>query len=311
MFLVILLYALFASVFTISKTGLEYAQPFFFVGSRMMAAGIIMLAYQYVFKRDGFVLKKEHGWRVFRLALFAIYLTNVFEFWGLKYLTSFKTCFIYSLSPFASALLAYWMFNDKLTSKKWLGLFVGCIGFLPILINETSTEELTGHIWLFSWAELAVMFAALSAVYGWVLLKQLVNDNGYSPFMVNGASMLAGGAMALFHSYMVEAWDPIPVTEIRPFLDCVFLLILISNLICYNLYGFLLRRYSVTFISFAGFVTPLFCAFFGWLYLGEEVTWPFYASAVIVFIGLYLFNQEELFQAKADDRIPEGLVTDL
>lgn len=307
MFLVILLYALFASVFTIGKTGLEFSQPLFFVGSRMMLAGLIMLAYQFFFQRDGFTFKKEHCWRVFFLALFAIYLTNVFEFWGLKYLTSFKTCFIYSLSPFASALLSYWMFNDKLSPKKWLGLFVGCIGFLPILINETSTEESTGHIWFFSWAELAVVFAALFGVYGWILLKQLVNDNGYSPFMANGLSMLIGGFMALFHSFIVETWDPIPVTEISPFLDCMFLLILISNLICYNLYGYLLKKYSVTFISFAGFITPLFCALFGWLYLGEEVTWPFYTSAGIVFVGLYIFNQEELYAlAKVENPIAEG-----
>lgn len=304
MFLVILLYALFASVFTIGKTGLEYSEPLFFVGSRMVVAGIIMLAYQYFFQRGGFTFKKEHFWRVLRLAFFAIYLTNVFEFWGLKYLTSFKTCFIYSLSPFASALLSYWMFNDKLSSKKWLGLFIGCVGFLPILINETSTEELTGHIGFLSWAELAVMIAAFASVYGWTLLKQLVNDDGYSPFMANGISMFAGGAMALGHSYMVEVWDPVPVTEISPFLDCMFLLILISNLICYNLYGFLLKRYSVTFISFAGFVTPLFTALFGWFYLGEEVTWPFYASAVIVFVGLYLFNQEELYSGAKEFDLP-------
>lgn len=294
MFLVILMYALFASVFTISKTGLEYAQPLFFVGSRMLVAGIIMLGYQYFMKPNDFAMKKEHFWRFFRLALFAIYLTNVLEFWGLKYLTSFKTCFIYSLSPFASALLSYWMFNDRMSSKKWLGLLIGCLGFLPILINETSTEELTGHVWFFSWAEIAVLFAALFSVYGWSVLKQLVNDNGYSSFMANGVSMVMGGTMALFHSYLVEPWDPIPVTEVWPFLDCMFLLILISNLICYNLYGYLLKNYSVTFISFAGFITPLFTALFGWWYLGEVVTWPFYVSAVVVFAGLCLFNQDEL-----------------
>lgn len=294
MFLVVLLYALFASVFTIGKTGLEYSQPLFFVGTRMLAAGTIMLLYQYFFKPSEFFLKKEHCWRVFRLALFSIYVTNVFEFWGLKYLTSFKTCFIYSLSPFASAVLSYWMFGEKLTSKKWLGLFIGCVGFLPILINETSAEELTGHLGFLSWAEIAVIVAAFSSVYGWVLLKQLVDENGYSPFMVNGSSMLVGGLIALLHSLIAEKWDPIPVTQVRPFLDCMLLLILISNLICYNLYGYLLKRYSVTFISFAGFFTPLFTALFGWLYLGEVVTWPFYISAAIVFVGLCLFNQEEL-----------------
>ena len=294
MYLVLVLYALFASVFTIAKTGLQYTQPLFFVGSRMMLAGAILLGYQFFCHREKFVLKRCHFWQVFRLAAFNIYLTNVFEFWGLKYLTSFKTCFIYSLSPFLSALLSYFIFSEKMTAKKWIGLIIGFIGLTPIFLNGTSSEELAGHIGIFSWAELAVVLAALCSVYGWILLRQLVKDGGYSPFMVNGASMLIGGGLALIHSFCVETWDPIPVTSMIPYLECTLLLIVISNLICYNLYGSLLKKYSATFISFAGFVTPLFTAFLGWVYLGEAVTWPFYLSMIIVFSGLLIFYQEEL-----------------
>ena len=43
MWLAFVLYALFASVFTVAKGALEYASPFFLVGSRMMAAGALML----------------------------------------------------------------------------------------------------------------------------------------------------------------------------------------------------------------------------------------------------------------------------
>lgn len=297
MFPVILLYALFASVFTIAKTGLDYAQPFFLVGSRMLMAGIIMLAYQFFCNRKEFTFNKAHFWRVFRLALFNIYLTNVFEFWGLKYLTSFKTCFIYSLSPFVSAILSYFMFADKMSSKKVMGLIVGFIGFLPILMyGSSSTEEQTGRFLFLSWAEIAVICAAVSSVYGWILLKQLVQENGYSPFMANGLSMVIGGTMALTHSLFAETWDPLPITQMFPFLECALLLILVSNLICYNLYGYLLKHYSATFISFAGFTTPFFTALFGWLFLGEVVTWPFYLSATIVLAGLYTFYQEELKQ---------------
>jgi drug/metabolite transporter (DMT)-like permease len=82
----------------------------------------------------------------------------------------------------------------------------------------------------------------------------------------------------------------------------MLLLIAISNLICYNLYGYLLKKYSVTFVSFAGFITPLFTALFGWWYLGEVVTWPFYVSAIIVFAGLCIFNQEELYPAESGEQ---------
>ena len=293
---VILLYALFASVFTLAKVGLQYTQPFFLVGTRMFAAGVLMLGYQYFFQRESFVFRKEHFWRVFRLAAFNIYLTNVFEFWGLQYLTSFKTCFIYSLSPFVSALFSYWLFSEKLNFKKWIGLAIGFSGFLPILLTETSSEEQTGHFFFLSWAEISVVIAAVCSVYGWILLRQLVKENGYTPFMANGLSMVMGGAMALVHSFFVESWNPVPVTDFLPFLECAVLLMIISNMIAYNLYGFLLKKYTATFMSFAGFTTPLFTALFGWLFLQETVTLPFYISAIIVFSGLTLFHQEELKQ---------------
>lgn len=292
MFFVILLYLLFASVFTTSKVALEYSAPFFLVGSRMLVAGLLLLGYQYFFKKE-FHLKKKSFGKLLLLAIFAIYLTNVFEFWGLKYLTSFKTCFIYSLSPFMSALIAYFVLGEVMTPKKWLGFLIGIAGFLPILLSTTHQEEQAGHFWFFSWAELSVMIAVICSVYGWILLKQLVTEEGTPPIMANGIAMLFGGLFALLHSFFVETWNPLPVTEYEPFILSAALLILISNLICYNLYGYLLKRFSATFISFAGLTTPLFTALFGWLFLGEAITLPFYLSFAIVFAGLLLFYQEE------------------
>lgn len=294
MFFVVILYALFAGIFVIAKTGLDYAEPFFLVGSRMAVAGILLLGYQFLFNRKEFKFQKTDFWLIFRLALFNIYLTNAFEFWGLKYLTSFKTCFIYSLSPFVSALISYFVLSEKMSGKQWLGLLIGMVGFLPLLFTETASEHSTGHFWGFSWAELAVMGAAVSSVYGWILLRKLVKERNYSPLMANGLSMLIGGGMSLVHSSAVETWNPLPVTEYIPFVECAILLIIISNLIAYNLYGHLLKRYSATFMSFAGFTTPLFTALFGWFFLDEVVTWSFFVSAAIVFSGLTLFYQEEL-----------------
>jgi drug/metabolite transporter (DMT)-like permease len=110
--------------------------------------------------------------------------------------------------------------------------------------------------------------------------------------MANGVSMLIGGILALGHSYSTEEWNPFPVTHYSVFFECTLLLILISNLICYNLYGMLLKRYSATFISFAGFTTPLFTALFGWLLLGETVSLSFYLSFFIVLSGLVLFEYD-------------------
>lgn len=300
MFFVLLLFAMFASVFTIGKTGLEYSSPFFLVGTRMMLAGVLLLGYELWRNPDKFQFQSLRWSKIVLLAFFNIYLTNVFEFWGLKYLTSSKTCLIYGISPFVSALFSYFIFSERMSWRKWVGLSIGCLGLLPVLLNSTAQEEVAGQFFAFSWPEIAVLGAAICSVYGWILLRDLVKNEGYSPFLSNGLSMLIGGGFALMHSRFVEEWDPIPVTEFLPFLECSLLLIVISNLICYNLYGALLKRYSATFMSFAGFTTPFFTALFGWFYLGEVVSWQFYLSMTILFAGLLIFYQQEL----RDDVIP-------
>ena len=296
MILVLLLYALFASVFTIAKTGLMVTEPLFFIGTRMTLAGILMLAYEILKNPKTFVIPKNCIPKVFLLGLFNIYLTNAFEFWGLKFLTSSKTCFLYSFSPFLSALLCYFIFSEKLNLKKCLGLVVGFIGFLPILLHQSEAEESAGHFFYFSWPELAVIAATICSAYGWIVLRQLVSDHQLKPMVANGCSMLFGGMIALMHSYFSEQWSPVPVSNWSTFMECTLLLIAISNIICYNLYGHLLKKYTPTFMSFAGFTTPLFAALFGWLYLGEVVSSQFYLSGAIVLVGLIIFNQEELKQ---------------
>lgn len=117
--------------------------------------------------------------------------------------------------------------------------------------------------------------------------------------MANGISMVIGGTLALVHSYATgESWSPIPVTDMGPFLQNSLLMCLISNIICYNLYGYLLKRYSATFMSLAGLVTPFFASFFGWYFLGETITWHYFASIAVFSVGLTLFYQEELKKEK-------------
>ncbi len=294
MHLVLLLYALFASGFIIAKTTLSYGQPLFLIGSRMMFAGLLLLGAEWMKNRTSFSLKNLPWKRLIALGIINIYLTNAFEFYGLQHLTSFKTCFLYSFSPFLSALFSYFLFSERMTSKKWLGLTIGFIGFIPILLSQTELEEATGQLFFFSWGELSVIAACICSVYGWILLKQAVSKDSVSPLLANSISMIVGGVFALCHSRLVEPWNPIPVTEPIPFLQGAILLTIVSNLIAYNLYGYLLKKLSATFISFAGFSTPLFTALLGWYFLGESVGLPFFVSSAVVFMGLFLFYQEEL-----------------
>lgn len=297
---VFLLYVFFASAFTISKTALQYSQPFFLIGSRMLIAGCLMLIYEKFFNKGRWEICRSEIIGILQLGFFSIYLTNICESWALQYLTTFKTCFIYSLSPFFSALLCYLIFQEKLTKAKWLGLVIGFGGFFPTLVNQSVGEQLSGQLLFFSWAELVVIVATVSSVYGWILLGSLVKNKERSPVVINGLSMVIGGIFALIHSLIFEDWSPIPVIDFISFLKCSVLLMIISNLVAYNLYGLLLKKYSPTFLSFAGFSTPIFTAIFGWYYLNETISFLFFTSIVVVFVGLFLFHQEELMDTSRE-----------
>ncbi len=300
MFWVILLYALFASLFGLTKVALNYSEPFFLIGSRFAFAGLLLLAHQFIWNRKAFSnFKVEHLKPLCLLGFLSIYLTNVAEVWGIQNMVSAKACLIYSLSPFIAALIAYFVLNEVLTKKKWLGLIIGFFGLIPIFMSQSPVEKLAGSLTFLSFAEIAVLIATVSSVYGWILLKKLINEFRYTPLMANGFAMTLGGSLALLHSYFSgESWNPIPVNDFLPFVHYALWMCLISNIICYNLYGYLLKRYTATFMSFAGLVTPLFASLFSWAFLNETITWHYFASLVIFSIGLTIFYQAELKREK-------------
>lgn len=260
----------------------------------MILAGMLMLGFLVFFNRKALRVHKKQVPYLLLLALTAVYLTNAFEFWGLQYLTAAKACFIYSLTPFVAALFSYLQFKEKVTPRKIMGLMIGFLGFIPVFLQQGRGEETLGGFFIFSWAEVALILATITSVYGWIVLRKLGKEDGMNPIMCNGTSMVIGGIMALAHSFFVENWAPLPVSDSTGFMKGVLMIILISNLVCYNLYGWLLKRFSATFLSFAGLITPLFAAFFGWMIHGETMPWVFFVSVGILSIGLYLVYSEEL-----------------
>lgn len=297
MFLIIALYAICASTFTISKILLTYAKPMFLVGIRMAGAGAILLTYYLLTQKNNFAIQKKDRLLFGAIILFHVYFAYMLDLWALQYLTSSKSSFLYNLSPFLTALFSYFYFSETMTSRKWIGLFIGLSAFLPEFINFKNSTNSYFSFFSLSIPEVVMVGAVASAMYGWTIMRKLIKEGGYSPIMINGVGMIGGGLLALFTSFFWEQWTvSSPVFNVWPFVWYTMLIILVANIVFYNMYGFLLSRYTATFLSFAGFTCPFFAALFGWFFLGETVSWTFFASLFVVCIGLYIFYQEELRQ---------------
>lgn len=292
MLLVVLLYALFGASILASKMILPYTKPIFLTGIRMFLGGAALLSYEYFHPHRTFRFHKEHIWYYLKIVMYGVYITYILRFWALEYMPAFKLSFLFNLAPFLTSLYSYFVFQEKMSSKQWMGLTIGLMGLIPILIARAPSEAKLGELFFVSWPELAAMLAVASSSYSWIVVRTMVREHTYSPLMINGITMTSGGFLALATSQVVEGFAPI--TSLVPFFLILSFIVIVSNIICHNLYGHLLRSYSATFLSFAGFITPLFTALYEWALLGTLITWHFYLSMGIVFIGLYLFYQDEL-----------------
>lgn len=289
MILIFILYLFCALTFTISKWALSSAEPIFFMSIRMVVAGIILLIWFLLKEKN--INKKLLVQNIIKdkilflqLILFHVYIIYIFDLCALKNIASAESSFLYNLSPFVSAFFSYFMLKEKMTYKKWIGLAIGSSSFI------------SNFFFSFYWPHLLTLGAVISGSYGWIIFRKLVHEKNYSPIFLNSLAMLLGGLLALVTSYFTETWQPLPIYNIRNFIQSTILIILVANIFFYNLYGYLLKFYTATFLSFAGFMCPIFTALLGTFFLQENISINLALSFVLISLGLTIFYQEELKQ---------------
>src|SRR3989337_2029009 len=129
MILVIVLYLLFASTFTLGKAALSYVPPFLFIGMRMIFGGSLLLAYYRLIAKRKIIINTYDYSLFLRIIVFHIFCAYTLEFWALEYVTSAKTCLLYNLSPFITAIFSYFLFAETLSYRQLCGLAIGFLGF--------------------------------------------------------------------------------------------------------------------------------------------------------------------------------------
>jgi drug/metabolite transporter (DMT)-like permease len=307
MFSIIILYAICATTFTLSKAALAYSAPFFYVAVRMLIAGTLLLGYSF-FTR----IKKAYSSHISsshtlssngispeplttrtlfifaQIVLFHISIPYLAEMWALTHITSTESSLIYNLSPFITAVLAYLWFSERLSKRQIIGLFIGISSTIPLIWQNyacSGNTLISGNIA----ALLAVLVAVISSAYAWILIKDLLQHQ-YSISYINGIAMLGGGIIAFIVSILSHEWaHGAPVSAWIPFITLTLAIIVVANIIFYNWYGILLKKYSPTLLAFAGILTPIFTNIFGTLFLGECFIWMNVVALACLGIGMTLF----------------------
>lgn len=289
MILIFALYAIFAASFTIAKILLNFMSPVLLIAVRMTLAGCLLLGMQAaIYKKIEKIPLRMIPWWI-GFATIHIFMPYITEFVALQSISASCSALIYNLTPFCSAFFSYLYFGEKMTRKKWAGFAIGFAGIAWFIASQSDfCLDVNAAYGL---VVLSVIFGAL----GWVYVRMLMLQ-GYQPLMINGIAMLFAGLESFAFAYVWEQNATLPWGRMQEFWLWMIVIILLTNVIYYNLYARLLKRYTVTLLSFMGCIIPLFTAFFDWLLLGAAVTHHFFIALAIAAYGVYLFYQEELRQ---------------
>ena len=292
--LILLINVIYALVSPISKLALQYSTPMFLAAFRMIFAGFLTLLYQCFFVKERLEISKKSFLTLVFGGILSIYVAGILEFCSLENLASSKIGFLYNLYPMAAALISYLIINEKLSSNKWVGLFIGFLGALPLLLSTFQGDvPLHRYFGILSLSEIAVIASIFACPLGWIPVQIDISNNKYSTNIALGITQIIGGMIALLNSFLLDTWDPIPVFDLKNFLISSIILTLFSNILANILYIELLKKYTYTFIAFSGFLTAFLTAFFDWAFFGYGINVSFYLSTLISLIGFYLFYKEE------------------
>lgn len=290
MILLLFINALFALTYPLAQTALLYGNMLLLITIRMIGAGVILLAYHRFVARKSLRISKGDQWVLVKIAFCAMYISFILEAWALQRIPALQANLMYLLSPFASALLGYCLAKETLSKKKIVGILIGLIGSVMLIQNDflqgtISLPGLSGTL-----SALALLGAMFLGAYSWFLVKDLMKK-GHSLILINGLTMLYGGIMSVITLSVTGGGAA--VTAWGPFLSYAGILMIMANIVAYNICALLLQRYSLTFIMLAQFTCPIFGALYGYFFWQE----PFYSHYVMAFcviaLGVWLFYSEE------------------
>lgn len=276
--------------------------PLFMAGVRLVPAGVLVLV------AAGLMGKPQpKSWQAWLwIVLFALVDGALFQGFlaeGLTRTGAGLGSVMIDSQPLAVALMALWLFGERIGLWGWLGLGLGVLGIsllglpdewiLAVLQTGTLPAGLqlgTGLMQdLFQNGQWLMFLAALSMAIGTVMMR--VVSRYSDPVTATGWHMILGGLplFALSAHFEVGQWSSLDVSNwVAMAYSTVF-----GSAVSYGLFFYFASSGSLTSLSSLTFLTPIFALLFGNLFLSEMLSLIQWFGVSLTLLSIYLINQRD------------------
>ena len=193
---------------------------------------------------------------------------------------------IYTSSPIFIILISYFLFKEKFTILKFIGLVLCLIGVLLIIIKADinlllSLKFTKGDLWM------------LGAAIGWALYSVYLfywksNLSVFERFTVISLC----GALSLLPFYISEQILIQPTIFNNYFYMWTFFAAISPGIIAFSLYTYTQKYLGATTTGFTLYLFTVYGAFYGIILFNEKLEAYHYLSTLMVFLGIYLVKKK-------------------
>ena len=279
--------AVWGSSFVAIKAGLESFPPLLYAALRFELAALVMFVYAFV-RADRLLPSGKSEWlSVLTSGVFIYGAYHAFLFVGQQYVSSAVAAVLVCTAPiltigFARVFLA----TERLAAAGVLGILVSFLGVF-VVARPDPNALLSGG----SYGELLILIAAASTALGSVLVQRfstaLAVESRQAWAMAVGALLLQAMSLTRGESVTSVQWTGEAI-------GALVYLVFVPSIGGFLAYFILLDQIGSIRTNLVEYVTPLFAALVGWLWLGEGIDSLTLLGFLIIAVGFALIQQRTL-----------------
>lgn len=203
--------------------------------------------------------------------------------WSEQFIQSNIAGLLMSVAPIFALILSHFMtLDDKFTYNKLFAIIIGLIGVLFIL-GFDSLNGLFSQNYFLIIPKLTIILAVLGYVLSSIIAYNLKKIN---IIVLTTFVMISSAIMSIPFLLYVEFQNPS-----LPSKNSLFALIylgLFSTAIAYLLRFHIILKAGPIFLSYVSYLIPGFAIFWGYIFLGENISNEKLFGLFFIFIGIYL-----------------------